>query len=179
MAGDFDMAEDHYAVLGVAANASKDEILHAYTELAKQFHPDYNPDDPHAGKRFIRIQHAFEMLHEPKRHPAIAVFHSPASAFLNVQCRRGAIRVPAYSSDFSLPLIASATAFCVLSIIALVLVAQSIPVPDATPAPDATGSQTAVAEGLGADALIYDGLVVIALIYAGVVVAARCVRPPR
>ncbi len=120
--GWLDMLEDHHAVLGVAADASKDEILHAYTELAKHFHPDYNPDDPHAGKRFIRIQRAFETLYEAERHPAIGIFHTPVSAFLNVWCRRDAVRRDVVSSgSFAWPVITMAAVPCLIVLLGALL----------------------------------------------------------
>jgi hypothetical protein len=79
------MAEDHRAILGVAADASREEILRAYSELVKKCHPDHNRGDPDAEAKFLRIQRAFEMLYEPGRHRVMGAFHTPLSAFLRVQ----------------------------------------------------------------------------------------------
>jgi curved DNA-binding protein CbpA len=86
------MAEDHHAILGVPANASRDEILRAYAELVKKVHPDHNRDDPDAREKFLRIQRAFETLYAPERRKIVAAFHTPLSAFLGVQCLPNSVR---------------------------------------------------------------------------------------
>ncbi|MEE9208049.1 MAG: molecular chaperone DnaJ [Gemmatimonadota bacterium] len=54
--------KDYYKVLGVAENASADEIKKAYRKLAKTYHPDANPDNPEAGERFKGISEAYGVL---------------------------------------------------------------------------------------------------------------------
>ena len=49
---------DLYEVLGVARSATADEIKKAYRKLARQHHPDANPDDPKAEERFKEISAA-------------------------------------------------------------------------------------------------------------------------
>jgi DnaJ-class molecular chaperone len=61
------MAEDYYKVLGVPRSASQAEIQKAYLELAKKFHPDKNPDDKSATKKFQEIQGAFDVLSNPEK----------------------------------------------------------------------------------------------------------------
>lgn len=53
---------DYYEVLGLSRSASADEIKRAYRKLAKQHHPDANPDDPSAQKKFAEITEAYEVL---------------------------------------------------------------------------------------------------------------------
>lgn len=57
--------QDHYAVLGVAASASQDEIKAAYRRLALATHPDRHPDDPDAEARFRAISTAYAVLSDP------------------------------------------------------------------------------------------------------------------
>ncbi|HEX5724605.1 MAG TPA: molecular chaperone DnaJ [Longimicrobiaceae bacterium] len=54
--------KDLYRVLGVAENASVDEIKKAYRKLAKQHHPDANPNNPSAAERFKEVSEAYSVL---------------------------------------------------------------------------------------------------------------------
>ena len=53
---------DYYEVLGVARGAPEDEIKRAYRKLAVKFHPDKNPDDPHAEEKFKELGEAYDVL---------------------------------------------------------------------------------------------------------------------
>src|SRR5215211_6357953 len=58
---------DPYAVLGVDRKASAEEIKKAYRKLARQYHPDRNPDDPSAEERFKEIQSAYDIVGDPDK----------------------------------------------------------------------------------------------------------------
>jgi DnaJ-class molecular chaperone len=61
------MATDYYATLGVDRSASPDDIQKAYRKLARKYHPDMNPDDATAKKKFQEVQAAFEVLNDPDK----------------------------------------------------------------------------------------------------------------
>lgn len=56
------MAKDFYQVLGVPDTATPDEVKKAYRRLAKQYHPDANPNNAQAGERFKEISEAHSVL---------------------------------------------------------------------------------------------------------------------
>jgi curved DNA-binding protein len=61
------MAEDYYSVLGVPKNATQADIQKAYRDLARKYHPDMNPDDKTAKKKFQKVQAAFDVLNNPEK----------------------------------------------------------------------------------------------------------------
>lgn len=61
------MAEDYYKTLGVKRDASQAEIQKAYRDLARKHHPDLNPDDKNAKKRFQEVQAAFDVLNDSQK----------------------------------------------------------------------------------------------------------------
>ncbi len=61
------MANDYYKVLDVERTATSEEISKAYRKLARKFHPDHNPDDKNAKKRFQEVQQAYDCLNEPEK----------------------------------------------------------------------------------------------------------------
>ncbi|MCL2020352.1 MAG: molecular chaperone DnaJ [Oscillospiraceae bacterium] len=63
------MAEkrDYYDVLGLKKGASEEEIKKAFRKLAKEYHPDLNPDNPHAEARFKEINEANDVLSDTQK----------------------------------------------------------------------------------------------------------------
>lgn len=61
------MAEDPYAALGVAKDASQDDIRKAYKKIAKTSHPDLNPGDPAAAERFKAVAAAYDLLKDAEK----------------------------------------------------------------------------------------------------------------
>ena len=53
---------DPYEVLGVSRDASEEEIKAAYRRLAKKYHPDLNPDDPHATEKMNEVNAAYDAI---------------------------------------------------------------------------------------------------------------------
>src|SRR5271155_2528315 len=58
---------DYYQTLGVAKNASDKDIKNAYRKLARKYHPDLNPNDTEAHKKFQQLNEANEVLSDPEK----------------------------------------------------------------------------------------------------------------
>jgi molecular chaperone DnaJ len=58
---------DYYEILGISRDATQEEVKKAYRKRALQFHPDRNPGDPEAEKKFKEISEAYEVLGDEKK----------------------------------------------------------------------------------------------------------------
>jgi molecular chaperone DnaJ len=70
------VARDYYGLLGVSRNASDAEIKRAYRKLARELHPDINPDE---GERFKEISAAYEVLSDPEKRRIVDLGGDPLS----------------------------------------------------------------------------------------------------
>lgn len=61
------MAEDYYKTLGIAREASQAEIDKAYRDLARKYHPDLNPKDKDAKRKFQEVQAAYDVLKDSEK----------------------------------------------------------------------------------------------------------------
>ena len=59
--------KDYYKALGVEKTATADQIKKAYRKLARQYHPDVNPNDPDAERKFKEVNEANEVLSDPEK----------------------------------------------------------------------------------------------------------------
>jgi molecular chaperone DnaJ len=71
---------DYYEVLGVGRHASEEEVKRAYRKLAVKFHPDKNPDDPHAEEKFKELGEAYDVLMDADKRAAYDRFGHAAFA---------------------------------------------------------------------------------------------------
>jgi molecular chaperone DnaJ len=85
------MAErpDYYKVLGVGKGASDEEIKKAYRKLARQYHPDRNPDDKKAEERFKEISQAHDILSDSDKRKAYDRGSGPFGNFANAASDAG------------------------------------------------------------------------------------------
>jgi DnaJ-class molecular chaperone len=73
--------KDYYKTLGVPRDASEKDIKHAYRKLARQYHPDFNPDDKNAGEKLKDVNEAYEVLSDPEKRKLFDKFGSDWSAW--------------------------------------------------------------------------------------------------
>ena len=87
------MSTDYYALLGVSRDASPEDIKKAYRRLARELHPDVNPDPEHQ-ERFKMVTAAYEVLSDPEKRQMYDLGGDPLSS------ARGGGGFPGGSFDF-------------------------------------------------------------------------------
>ena len=68
------MARDYYDILGIAKSASDSEIKAAYRKLAMKYHPDRNPNNSEAEKKFREVTESYEVLKDKEKKSAYDQF---------------------------------------------------------------------------------------------------------
>jgi molecular chaperone DnaJ len=71
---------DYYEVLAVSRTATEEEVKRSYRKLAVKFHPDKNPDDPHAEEQFKELGEAYDVLMDAEKRAAYDRFGHAAFA---------------------------------------------------------------------------------------------------
>ena len=65
---------DYYEILGLARGATEQDLKSAFRKLAKEHHPDRNPDDKAAEQKFKELNEAYEVLKDPQKRAAYDQF---------------------------------------------------------------------------------------------------------
>lgn len=87
---------DYYKELELERNASEEDIKKAFRRLARQYHPDANPDNPQAEERFKRISEAYEVLGDATKRAKYDQLSRQTSGYQRSGGRQGA---PSFSMD--------------------------------------------------------------------------------
>ena len=74
--GNARVARDYYGILGVGSDAGPDDIKRAYRRLARELHPDVNPDAA-AQERFAEVSAAYEVLSDPEKRRVVDLGGDP------------------------------------------------------------------------------------------------------
>lgn len=94
---------DYYSILGVPKNASADDIKKAYRKLARKYHPDINPNNEEAKRKFQQINEANEVLANPenrKKYDEYGENWKHAEEYEKARQQQAQNGGFAYSSDF-------------------------------------------------------------------------------
>jgi molecular chaperone DnaJ len=75
--------KDYYKILGLKQGASEEDIKKAYYALSKKYHPDLNPNDENAARKFKEATESFESLINPQKRTGFNPFASPFTSQFN------------------------------------------------------------------------------------------------
>ena len=95
---------DYYKILGIPKTASESEIKKAYRKLARKYHPDLNPNDKDAEKKFKEINEANEVLSNPeyrKKYDKYGKDWKHADEFEKAQSQNQGYSSRQYSNDYN------------------------------------------------------------------------------
>jgi curved DNA-binding protein len=93
--------KDYYKILGVPKNAEQKEIQKAYRKLARQYHPDINPNNKEAEEKFKEINEAYEVVGEPEKRSKYDQFGQDWQRYEQAQQQGGAAGGAAGGFDWS------------------------------------------------------------------------------
>jgi curved DNA-binding protein len=106
---------NYYKILGISIGATSSEIKAAYRKLARKYHPDLNPNDKNAKKKFQAINEANEVLSDPQKRRAYDQYDSnwkydyTAKDSRNSKGKKGRkVQGEDYEIDLSIPVIEAA-----------------------------------------------------------------------
>lgn len=88
---------DYYKILGIEKNASEEEIKKAYRKLARKQHPDLNPNDKEAHKKFQQLNEANEVLSDPEKEKNMTSMARTGS--MPVSLNSSASHVPVHNKE--------------------------------------------------------------------------------
>lgn len=81
--------KDYYKILGVSRTSNAEEIRKRYRQLAMQYHPDRNPDDPAAAEQFKEIAEAYGVLTDPVKRQEYDTCRNQGTASAHTGSRAG------------------------------------------------------------------------------------------